>query len=157
MRISAKVLRHLLNCWPPYLGTGIKVTHISPDFYHAEVIMKLRWYNRNYVGIHFGGSIFAMTDPFYMLLISHLLGKNYIVLDKSSAIDFKRKGTSTLKANFILSPMDIQSIREQADQHGKYVFDRNVDVLNENGQIVASIVKTLYVKRKNVVRSKISS
>ena len=30
------------------------------------VKLTLRWYNRNYVGTHFSGNLFTMTDPFYM-------------------------------------------------------------------------------------------
>ena len=36
----------------------------AEDYRHARVELRQRWYNRNYVGTHFGGSLFAMTDPF---------------------------------------------------------------------------------------------
>src|ERR1039458_6644721 len=56
-------LRRLVNLWPPFLGAGIRIKHIAPDMKAVDVEMKLRWWNANYVGTHFGGSLFAMTDP----------------------------------------------------------------------------------------------
>ena len=43
-----------------------------------DVEMKLRWWNANYVGTHFGGSLFAMTDAFYMLMVMAKLGKELV-------------------------------------------------------------------------------
>ena len=53
----------------PFLGMGIRIKHIAPDMKAVDVEMKLRFWNANYVGTHFGGSLFAMTDPFYMLML----------------------------------------------------------------------------------------
>src|SRR6267154_5665180 len=63
-------LRRWINFWPPFLGAGIRVTHIAPDMKAVDVEMKLRFWNANYVGTHFGGSLFAITDAFYMLMLS---------------------------------------------------------------------------------------
>lgn len=60
---KARLLRWLMNFYPPYLGAGIRVRHISDDFRQAQVRMGLRWYNRNYVGTQFGGSLYSMTEP----------------------------------------------------------------------------------------------
>ena len=72
-----------LNLYPPYWGTGIFVKKISPDFREIIVQMKMTWYNRNYVNTHFGGSLYSMTDPFFMLMLMQILGKEYIVWDKA--------------------------------------------------------------------------
>ncbi len=61
--------RLVINLWPPYLGAGIRVEHIAPDFRSVTVALVRRWYNRNYVGTHFGGSLYAMTDPFFALML----------------------------------------------------------------------------------------
>ena len=81
-------LRHALNLWPPFLFTGIHVSDIADDFRHARVELRMRPWNRNYVGTHFGGSLFAMTDPFWMLLVLHAIGDDYIVWDQAGAIEF---------------------------------------------------------------------
>ena len=89
---SSHGLRRAVNFWPPFLGAGIRVKHISPDMKFIEVQMKLRWWNANYVGTHFGGSLFAMTDAFYMLMLMANLGRDYIVWDKTASIRYRKPG-----------------------------------------------------------------
>src|SRR5580700_939402 len=147
-RIPLRLLKIILNIWPPYLGAGIKVKTISADFRYIEVIMKLRWYNKNLVGTHYGGSIYSMADAFYMIMLIKNLGKDYIVWDKAAHIEFKKPGRGVLHAIFKFSEEDIAHIKHQAKVHQKYIFDRAVDILNEQGEVVASVVKTLYVQCK---------
>lgn len=147
-RLPRSWLRVGINVWTPFLGAGIKVTHISSDYRHIEVRLKMRWYNRNYVGTHFGGSIYSMTDPFYMLMLIKNLGSDYIIWDKASFIEFKKPGRGTLHAIFTFPQEELNVIKLQADSEGKYIFDKPIDVLNQQGEVVASIVKTLYVRKK---------
>jgi len=86
-------MRMLLNIWAPFLGAGIRVKRLGPDWKEIDVEMKLRWWNANYVGTHYGGSLYSMTDPFFMLMLIENLGKDYIVRDKSASIRFKKTGT----------------------------------------------------------------
>ncbi len=148
-RLPAWVLKLIFNLYPPYLGTGIYVKTLAPDFLYAEVLMRMHWYNKNYVGTHFGGSLFAMVDPFYMLLLLRNLGSNYIVWDKGGHIEFKKPGRGTLKATFSYTKEEIETIRKQVDDHGKLVFDRSVDIKNSEGVVVASVTKTIHVSKKN--------
>ena len=150
-RLSPAWLGRVINLWPPLLGTGIKVTHISADYRHIDVVLKLHFYNTNYVGTHFGGSIFSMTDPFFMLMLLKNLGKDYIVWDKAASIEFKKPGRGTIKAVFTFTEAELQTIKTAADQNEKYIFDKPVDVFNEHGEIVASVIRTLYVKRKDKI------
>lgn len=147
-KLSANTFRKLLNIWPPFLGAGIKVLFISDDFREAKVCLKFRFYNKNYVNTQFGGSMFAMTDPFYMMILLKNLGKDYIIWDKAGQINFKKPGASDLTATFKFSDEEIQEIKKQADTNEKYVFDKPVDIFNEAGEIVATVVRTLYVKKK---------
>src|SRR5258708_700531 len=101
------LLRWIFNLYPPYLGAGIKVKEISSDFRQMEVAMKLTWCNKNYVGTQFGGSIYSMTDPFYMFILIKNLGRDYIVWDKAAKIDFKKPGKSTLYVRFTMSEDEI--------------------------------------------------
>ena len=73
---KVRFLRWLLNFYPPYLGAGVKVRYISSDFREVRVSMGLKWYNRNYVRTQFGGSLYSMTDPFYMLMLMENLGRD---------------------------------------------------------------------------------
>ena len=148
-RVSARVFRFLLNLWPPFLGAGIKISKLSDDYRDITVTLKQHWYNTNYVGTHFGGIMYTMTDPFYMLILLMNLGEEYIVWDKSASIEFKKPGRNKLTAVFAFSDDELAVIRKQADANAKYIFDKPVDVVNEQGEVVATVIKTLYVRRKN--------
>lgn len=150
-KTSPKFRKWLLKnmwLWPPYIGAGIKVDAISDDFLTLQSSLNLTWFNKNYVGTHFGGSIYSMTDPFYMLMLLQNLGKDYIVWDMAANIRFKRPGKGKITAKFEYSTQEIQEIKSKADSQDKYVFDKQVLVKDEQGDIVAEITKTLYVKKK---------
>lgn len=74
--LRQKILFHLINFYPPFFGAGIRIKKISEDKTTVEVQMKLTFWNRNYVGTQFGGSLYAMTDPFFMLILIENLGPN---------------------------------------------------------------------------------
>jgi acyl-coenzyme A thioesterase PaaI-like protein len=140
--------RWLVNLYPPYLGAGVKVTRVADDFRSIEVRMALRPWNRNYVGTHFGGSLFAMADPFFMIMLLKLLGPDYVVWDKSGAIRFRRPGRGTVRARFEIPPERVEEIRRAADQGGRVEPTFRVSIVDEQGEVVAEVEKLLSVKRK---------
>jgi len=140
-------LIRLLNLYPPYLGAGIRV-RASPDRRTFEVRMGLRFWNRNYVGTHFGGSLYAMCDPFFMLILIEHLGRDYIVWDKAATIRFRRPGKGPVRATFHIPEERVAEIRAAADRDGKVEPMFRVDVIAENGEVVAEVDKLLYVRRK---------
>lgn len=137
-----------MRFWPPYFGAGIRVTHVEPDLSAVEVAMKLRFWNRNYVNTHFGGSLYAMVDPFFMLMLIENLGRDYIVWDKAAHIDFRRPGKGLVTARFDLPPDTVESIRNAADSQPKVEPRFHVDILDQEGTVVARVEKTLYVRRR---------
>jgi len=145
---SASALRRVLNLYPPYLGAGIKVTHIAEDFSSASVQMRLHWYNRNYVGTHFGGSLYSMVDPMYMLLLMRRLGSGYLVWDKSATIEFLRPGRGTVSAKFELTDAQLEEIRQATAEGDKYLPTWDLDIVGEDGEVVARVHKVLYVRKK---------
>jgi len=149
------LLRHLGNWWRPFRGAGIKIAYVSPDYRDVRVEMQLRWYNRNYVGTHFGGSLYSMTDPFFMMMLINNLGKEYIVWDKGAKIEFVKPGRGKVSVHFEFNEDELATIKAKADEHGKYVFDRPVQVVDEKGEVVANVMKTLYVRRKDSVPPKV--
>ena len=148
--MKTKMLRLGMNLWPPFLGAGIKVNHIGADFREVVVSMKLRWYNRNYVGTHFGGSLAAMTDPFYMLMLIHILGSEYTVWDKTSTIDFIAPGRGAVTARFRLNDDQIAEIMDETAEGKAYFPALSVDIVSESGEIVAHVKKKLYVRKNRV-------
>ena len=58
---SPRSLRRLLNIWPPFLFTGIRVLEIGEDWRSARVRLRMHAWNRNAVGSHFGGSLLSRS------------------------------------------------------------------------------------------------
>ncbi len=147
--MSPKTFKRLANIYPPFLGAGVRVRSVSPDFRHIRVEMALRWYNRNYVGTHFGGSLYSMVDPFYMLMLMQVLGPDYIVWDQSAQIAFLKPGRGTLHADFTLTDADLAAIHTKTANGGKYLPEFVVEIRNADEEVVARVKKTLYVRRKD--------
>ena len=145
---NSRALRRAVNFWPPFLGAGIRVEHVAPDMKSVDVEMKLRWWNANYVGTHFGGSLFAMTDAFYMLMLMANLGSDYIVWDKAASIRYRKPGKGTVRAEFRLSDTQLDDIREKLKTLPKYEPRFKVEVKDERGTVIAEVEKLLYVRRK---------
>ena len=148
MNIRQKVLFKLINFWPPFLGAGIHVDYIAKDFSEINVSLKLRWWNKNYVGTQYGGSLYSMTDPFYMLMLMQFLGRDYIVWDKGATIRFKRPGKSKVYAQFRLSKSEVLTFKEKLQTEEKIEPVKSVQIKDEEGNIIAEIDKVLYIKRK---------
>ena len=147
-RTPSFVMRFFFNLYPPYLGAGIKVEKISSDRRYLRVALKLRFYNRNYVGTQFGGSIYSMTDPHYMFLLINNLGPEYIVWDKAAKINFIKPGRGKLIAEFRIDEELLNRVREKTESGEKYVFDLPVAVRDGDNNLIAEISKTLYVRKK---------
>jgi acyl-coenzyme A thioesterase PaaI-like protein len=138
VKLGSGSLRLLMNLWPPFIGAGIHVERIAPDYTEAQVRMRMGLLNRNYMGTHFGGSLYAMTDPFFALLIMHQLGRRYVVWDKASAIDYQLPGRGTVRATFRITPEQIDTIRQATANGDKHEPTFSVDVLNRQGEVVAT-------------------
>jgi len=148
MKTRPGLMKFFLNIYPPYLGTGISVKKISPDFKEVVVQMKMHWYNRNYMKTHFGGSLYAMTDPFYMLMLIQILGKDYIVWDKSAQIEFIKPGVNTVTARFVIEDEQVEKTIQNTADGKKYYLELLVNVENENGKTAAKVSKVLYIRKK---------
>ena len=146
--MKASRLRRLFNIYPPFLFAGIRVPWVSDDFRHVRVELRAHWYNRNYVGTHFGGSLFSMTDPFWMIMLLRNIGPGYVVWDKAAEIDFISPGRGTVVAEFVLEPVVVAQIQAQAASGEKVLHWFEVEVRNSANEPVARVRKQVYVRRK---------
>ncbi len=143
----------MINWYPPMIGAGIRVIDHTPDMTAITVEMKLRWWNKNVVGTQFGGSLYMMCDPFFMAILMNNLGKDYIVWDKAASIQFLKPGRRTVRAHFHIPPDEIARVRAEADTKGKLDAEYDVDIIDDEGLIVARVHKVLYVRRKDARRT----
>ena len=134
--------------YPPFLGAGIRVSLSSNEPLAYRVEMPLTRWNRNAVGTQFGGSLFMMCDPFYMLILREALGPDFVVWDKKSAIDFVKPGRSRVSAEFSVPGERVASILAEVNEDGvsRPVF--TVAIVDDDGALVAKVEKELHVRRK---------
>ncbi len=142
------LFRMMFNLYLPYLGAGIHITRISSDYRTFDVRMKLRFYNKNYFGTHFGGSLYSMCDPFFTIILIKTLGSDYIVWDKHASIKFKKPGRSTIKVQFHIPQERIHEIKHLADTNGKTEPVFTVYLTDDDNTIIAQVEKTVYVRKK---------
>ncbi|PQZ90255.1 tetrameric acyl-CoA thioesterase [Arthrobacter sp. MYb227] len=146
---NPRVVKHGMSLWPPFWGAGIEVKEISADWRSATVIMRQRPWNMNYVGTHFGGSLFSMTDPFWMMMVLHNIGEGHIVWDKSAEISFLKPGHGTLRCNFRLDEAKLSDLRNLLTAQGKATMWFEVEIIDATGDAVARVRKEVYVRTKN--------
>ena len=146
--MSPTAFRRLLNLWPPFLFNSIRVQAVSEDWSEARVVLRLRPWNRNYVRTQFGGNLFSMTDPFWMLLVMHQLGNDYLVWDKAGAIDFVAPGREDVYAHFKLEPAVVDKLRAAAANGAKVLHWFETDITTASGELVAKVRKQIYVRLK---------
>src|SRR6185295_8789325 len=104
-----RLVMRLINLYPPFLGAGIRVRRLQPGDPEAptdgpafRVRMPLTILNRNYFGTQFGGGLYMMCDPFFLLLLVEELGPGYVTWDKAATIRFRRPGVGRVSALFHL-------------------------------------------------------
>jgi acyl-coenzyme A thioesterase PaaI-like protein len=141
-------MRRLFNLWPPFRGAGIRVREIAPDFRSATVELRMRLFNRNYVGTHFGGSLFAMTDPFFMIMMMKNLGPEYLVWDKAGMVRFLKPARGTVTARFTMPEERIAEARERTANGARHEPSFRVEIVDEAGVTVADVEKTLYIRKR---------
>jgi acyl-coenzyme A thioesterase PaaI-like protein len=146
--MSPRMIRRFINLWPPLLFSGIRVKSIAEDWRHVEVELRLRWWNRNAVGTMFGASLFAMSDPFFPLMLQHNLGPDYAVWVKSAAIEFVAPGRSIALASFQISAETLAEIRTAAEGGQRYEPAFSVAIADPQGKLIAKVNSLLYVRRK---------
>lgn len=124
---------------------------VSAGYRHIKVKLKLRFWNANYVGTQYGGSIFSMADPFYMVMLIENLGHEYSVWDKASRIRYLKPGRTDLFVEFDLSEDDLSAICAQVAEQGKMDWERKVVIKDRNGEVVAEVDKTISIRKKMAI------
>lgn len=154
-KLHTLVFRLFLNVWPCIRGGGGRVTYIAEDFTVLKVKLPLSWRTRNLVGTIYGGSLYASTDPFFMLMLMHILGKDYVVWDKGCTIRFKRPAKETLYAEFRITPEMVEMVKTQVAKEQEITFTWQVAYRDRHGKAYAEFDKVMYVATKNFYQDKL--
>ncbi len=148
-RLLKRYPKLMFNLYPPLLGAGICITHIGAEWKELDVEMQLRWWNQNYVGTQYGGSLYSMTDPFFMVMLIEILGRDYVVWDKSAAIRFCKPGRGTVYAKYRISDEQIADIRTALQTEEKIEREFPISVTDAQGKIIAEVKKSLHFRKRN--------
>ena len=148
LKVPPALFRRAINLWPPFLGAGIRVTRVSVDYREIDVTLRLGLANRNYFGTQFGGSLFAMTDPFFALMMLNNLGPDYVVWDKSAAIRYLRPGRGDVHARFRLPASAVTRARRATAGGAKHEPTFRATIRDREDAIVAEVDKTLSIRRR---------
>lgn len=136
------------NLWPPLLFAGVRVEHIAPDFRNVRVRLAKSPLTANMFGTQFGGSMFAMTDPFWAIMLSRNLGPRYAVWDRRAEIEFLAPGRTALTTEFTLSGDDVGKARADAEDGDKVLRWFDNEIRDRDGVLVARVRKQVYIRRK---------
>ena len=146
--LRQKFLEKAINFYGPYVGAGVKLEKVSKDFRYAKVTMPLTFYNKNYMGTQFGGSLYSMVDPWYMLMLIKNLGKGYIIWDKGATIQFKKPGKGKVHAEFSLTQEVIDEIIANVEMNTKMDKVFKVEIRDQAGTLICEVDKVVYIRRK---------
>ena len=147
-QLRQRFLEKAISFYGPFLGAGVKLEDMSKDYRYARVSMGLTFYNKNYMGTQFGGSLYSMTDPWYMLMLIKNLGPGYIVWDKGATIRFKKPGRGKVTAEFRLTPEILEEIKNFVDSNTKMDYTFKVEVKDDKGVLICEVDKVVYVRKK---------
>jgi transcriptional antiterminator len=148
-KLRQRFLEKMINLYAPYLGAGIKLEQMDRHYRQAKVSMGLNFLNKNYMGTQFGGSLYSMVDPWYMLMLIKNLGDGYIVWDKAASIRFKRPGLGKVYAEFNLTENVIEEIKSRLEQESKMDYAFKVEIKDESNQLICEVDKIVYIRKKN--------
>jgi len=148
LNVSPRIFRIGVSLWPPYLGAGIRCTHMSKDWREARVTLKFSWYNRNFVGTHFGGSLYSMTDAFYAVMLFNVLEQQYWVWDQKGSIEYLKPGKSRVSTEFKIDDAFLERVKAATANGDKYLEDLSTDIIDEAGEVIARVTRTIYVRKK---------
>lgn len=151
MRITPRRLAVGMSLWAPNLWSGIRVRRFAPDWTSATVELQVNLITRNYVKTAFGGSMSAMTDPYFFMLVMHQLGRDYVVWDTRGEIEFVKPGRGMLTARFDVPRAKADELRERAKGGAKVLEWFETDITDASGDVVARVRREVYVREKKRV------
>ena len=149
-----RMFKFLFNISPMYRRTGGRLLEVSEDLKCVRLKLPLNYRTKNYVGTIYGGHMYSCVDGIYMVQLINILGKNFVVWDKSASIRFRRPGNKTLFAEFNITDQLLEKIRREIDQHQEKDFTLHVNLTDKEGVIYAEVEKLIYIASKEFYQKK---
>ena len=137
-KYSSKLLRKVMNFFPPLLINRIKIVENDSDFTNLKVEVKYSWLNKNLQKAIFGGTIFSAIDPYYAVMYWQIFSSKGIPMEvwiKKVEIKYRKAATSNLEIKFSLDKNDIENAINSLKSDGKYEVWHDVIVIDENQEL----------------------
>ncbi|MGB0386280.1 MAG: DUF4442 domain-containing protein [Ardenticatenaceae bacterium] len=135
----------LTNLYPALFFTGIRITQIASDWKTIRVRMG-GLFSMTPMGAQFGGALFTMCDPWFMMILVRHFGREFKIWDKAATIHFLRRGRGTMYATFSVSDEQLAFIRERVSAESKINIVFTTQILDREEQVVAEVEKTISVR-----------
>jgi len=155
--IRRRILRFVLNIFPPLFFNRIVLKKVSADYSYMKVKIRRSILNINFHKSIFGGTIFSAFDPYFPTMyynIFHQKDRKLEIWMKSANIKYKRPATTHLSLEFRISKEEIQEAENELNEKGKHEKWHKVEAINKNGIVCAEAEMLVYL-RDNKIKSKI--
>ena len=151
----SKAFKYGFNWSPMYRRSNARIIAVSKDLMKIEIRLPLTYKNVNYMNSMFGGSMFAAVDPIPMIQLVSILGKEYVVWDKSAEIYFKRPAKENLFATFEFSNEEDEEIKSRVKSEKEISISKSTILTNKIGDTVyCEVKKTIYIADKMFYKQK---
>lgn len=137
-KYSSKLLRKVMNFFPPLLVNRIKIIENDSDFMNLKVEVKYSWLNKNLQKAIFGGTIFSAIDPYYAVMYWQIFSTKGIPMEvwiKKVEIRYRKAARSNLEIAFSLTENDFKNAIASLKSYGKYEVWHNVNAIDENQEV----------------------
>ena len=155
--IRRRVLRFVLNIFPPLFFNRIVLKKVSKDYTEFRVVLRRSILNINFHRTIFGGTIFSAFDPYFPTMYYNIFKQKDRKLEiwlKSANIKYKRPANSDLYISFKISNENIIEAENILNKVGKFEKWHKVEAVNDKGIVCAEAEMLIYL-RDNEVKSKI--
>ncbi len=144
---STRAFRYLMSAYPPLFFAGVRVEHVAEDWTSVRVSHRVRPWNRNINGAAFGGTLYAMTDPFFGIMARGQLGDGYRVWSVRSGIEFIAPGRGIVTATMELDATQAEQIRQATRDGAKSITTHSTTIHDADGNVVARATQDVYVRQ----------
>jgi hypothetical protein len=83
-----------------------------------------------------------------MVMMMNNLGRDYVVWDKMGTVRYLKPGMGTLTAEFVVTQAMVDEAIARTAEGGKFEPTYAVDLKDGEGAVVATVEKTLYIRKK---------
>ena len=131
----SKAFKYGFNCSPMYRRSNARIIAVSKDLMKIEIRLPLTYKNVNYM--------------------NSILGKEYVVWDKSAEIYFKRPAKENLFATFEFSNEEVEEIKSRVKSEKEISISKSTILTNKIGDTVyCEVKKTIYIADKMFYKQK---